>query len=605
MPIYRITGPDGRVYRLEGPEGSTPEQALERVRAMAGGGAPPAVQDAAGGPGGGGLGLPQPQGPAGPPAGRSVPLDNNGVPYDIPDVTGTRAPLPPDTSGSADYARDKQAERDRVAKMSMRDRITYGGQAPLHSLMLNIKQLGGDNVTGDVERLRGGTEGSGFAGGVANVASNIAMAAVPASGLQSLAGKGLARVAPKLPKTVQSILAAAGASGAMDAATNPVGEGETRAGNAGLAAATGGAVDAGMRGVAKVGGGLFTPNGDAKKLLSEGITPPLTTSTNSKVGKAVGRATEVFAGALDESKAPSRVRADQQTVAALIRRADPSINLGSKVDARSAAAVPEDVLSAKFDQLLSGKRVQVDNVFATRARRVIDTARGAQQESKDLAHAVLNRHFTPGARWSASSFQKEISKQFSDEVDNLVNANDPIKARAGRILRDVQPVVRQLRDRNLTRAGVNPSELRRLEEGWETAMRLQGASGAKVMSDELTASDLNRAVQKASSTRRFARGEAPNQDLTDTATRLIDKGRTGNPVFNQTIRGVGGLAGYGAAFTAGGPMGPAALFLASRAVQSEPGHKFLLGQYAKQRAMAEAIRRTGGAAVQQTFDTED
>lgn len=35
MPTFRITGPDGKVYNVTGPEGSTPEQALERVKAQA------------------------------------------------------------------------------------------------------------------------------------------------------------------------------------------------------------------------------------------------------------------------------------------------------------------------------------------------------------------------------------------------------------------------------------------------------------------------------------------------------------------------------------------------------------------------------------------
>ena len=34
MPTFKVTGPDGKVYRVTGPEGSTPEQALERVKSQ-------------------------------------------------------------------------------------------------------------------------------------------------------------------------------------------------------------------------------------------------------------------------------------------------------------------------------------------------------------------------------------------------------------------------------------------------------------------------------------------------------------------------------------------------------------------------------------------
>jgi kynureninase len=56
----------------------------------------------------------------------------------------------------------------------------------------------------------------------------------------------------------------------------------------------------------------------------------------------------------------------------------------------------------------------------------------------------------------------------------------------------------------------------------------------------------------------------------------------------------------------GGPAGPAALWAASRGVQSERGHKFLLGQFGGQKAMADIIRKyaPGGAAIQQSLDTE-
>jgi hypothetical protein len=271
-----------------------------------------------------------------------------------------------------------------------------------------------------------------------------------------------------------------------------------------------------------------------------------------------------------------------------------------------AQAAPTQVQDA-YSRILARKFVRVDNKFADRARRLVDTADGQRQQAKDIAHATLADWFAPGTnqmpkRYAARNFQSKLAPNFDKAISNLERSSDPDRLAAGQILRKVQPLVKELRDRSLQTQGVDPKVLRQLDEAYETAMRLRDASAASVKRSGVTATDINRAVQKGSTKTQFASGEAPNQDLTDVAADLIDRGRVGNAIFNLGVRGVG----YGSAFAGGGPAGPAALWAGSRAVQSEPGHKFLLGQYKSQKNLADLIRKfaPGGAAIQQSLDTD-
>lgn len=608
MPTFKITGPDGKVYRVTAPEGTTPEQALERVRAMA---APapqaPAVGAPAALPEGAGAPAAPPMAPGSPPAGAAPQAPPQ--PFDVPTPENMANPLPPASAEemSAQVAAQREAEKRRMAEQDFRTRLNYGGAQPLRSLTLSLQQLMGQDKTADVERDRGGMEGAGLPGMAGSVAGNIAMLAGPAGAAQTGLTNALTKVAPKLPAALRAALGAAGSAGALESVTAPVGEGETRLGNAATAAATAGALDAGLRGAGKLITQPFKPNVDAEQLFKEGITPPLTTATDSKVGRGLGRITEVFSTAVDESKAPSRVRADQQTVAAMVRRATPPgavpptpAQVGSNI--RQIAQQAPDQVQDAYSRILAQKFVRVDNQFASRARRLVDTADGQRQQAKDIAHATLADWFTPGKRYAARNYQSKLSPNFDKAISNLERSSDPDRMAAGAILRKVQPLVKGLRDRNLQAQGVDPKVLRELDEAYETAMRLRDASAASVKRSGVTATDINRAVQKSSTKAQFASGEAPNQDLTDVAADLIDRGRVGNAIFNLGVRGVG----YGSAFAGGGPMGPLALLAGSRAVQSEPGHKFLLGQYGGQKKLAELLRKfaPGGASIQQSIDTD-
>jgi hypothetical protein len=592
MPTFLITAPDGKQYRVTGPEGSTAEQAMARVR---GGGAPPAAQEGTGGPPQAAPVQPMPPAPAAAPTPQ---------PFDVPTAENRASPLPPEppevTAGRV--AEERKAAATSMEGKGWREKLNYGGTQPIRSLVQNVKQLAGQDVTRDIERSRGAMEGAGLPGMAGNVAGNIAMLGAPAGAVQKAIQT--APLISKLPAALAAATGAAGSAAAVEGLTSPVGEGETRGGNMAMAGATAGVLDAGLRGLGKGATRMFTPNADARKLLAEGVTPPLSTATDSKIGKGLGRVTEVMSTAVDESKAPSRIRADQQTVASMVRRADPTgnVNLPPGADIRSVTAAVTDNLDREYKTALAKMFVRVDNQFAGRARRIIDTTQGAQQESKDIAHGVLAQYFRPGNRIAARNFNSRIAPDFDKEITNLANSNDPVKQRAAKILREVQPTVRALRDRNIAAQGGDVVALHKLDDAYATAMRIKDASAASGQRTGTTAKNLNESVRQGSTKTQFARGEARDQDLTDTAADLVDKGRVGNPWFNMGIRG----AGYGLAGVGGGVPGLAAAWAAARGVQSEAGHRFLLGQYGWQNKLADGIRRyaPGGAAIQQSLDTE-
>ena len=593
MPTFLITAPDGRKFRVTGPEGSTAEQAMARVRGIS---APPALQEGVGGP--------QQAVPGQPPV-QGAPAAPTPQPFDVPTPENRANVLPaePPEVTAARVAEERKAAAASMEGKSWREKLSYGGTQPIRSLVQNVKQLAGQDVTRDVETSRGSMEGAGLPGMAGNVAGNIAMLGAPAGAAQKVIQT--APLISKLPAALAAMVGAGGSAAAVEGLTSPVGAGETRGGNMAMAGATAGVLDAALRGAGKLVTKAFTPNADAKKLIAEGITPPLSTATDSKIGKGLGRVTEVLSTAVDESKAPSRVRADQQTLASMVRRADPTgtlkIPLGS--DIRSVTSAVTDNLDNEFKTALAKKFVRIDNQFIGRARRIIDTAQGTQQESKDIAHGVLVQYFKPGAKPAARNFNARIAPDFDKEIANLANSNDPVKQRAAKILREVQPTVRALRDRNFAAQGGDVAALHKLDDAYATAMRIKDASASSGQRTGTTAKNLNESVRQGSTATQFARGEARDQDLTDVAADLVDRGRVGNPWFNLGIRGLG----YGSAgMLSGGPVGPAALWAASRGVQSEAGHKFLLGQYGLQSKIADAIRKyaPGGAAIQQSLDTE-
>lgn len=600
MPTYRITGPDGRAYKVTAPEGATPEQALERVRAVAGGSAPPPpAQDASGQPAAGGpVGAPMPAPPA-PQAGQqqypqlgpqdTVPRGAGGVPYDIPI---DQPPLPPESpeETAQRMAQAREEEKQRMEKMSFRERLNYGGASPLRALSQTMRQFGGENIDQDVERSRGAMSGAGGAGFLGSFLSNAALTAAPAGGAQMKLAQGIGKVAPKIPALLRQALSAATVGAGMEGATNPTGYDETRVGNMAKAGATAGLMDAGMRGVGKLISQPFKPNADAEVLLKEGITPPLSHGTDSKVGQGLGKLSETVTTFIDSNAAPSRRRADEQTLAAMVRRATPAgrTPVAATPDIRSAAANVSDTVSDEYKSVLARKFVKVDSQFATRARRLVDTSDGDNKATKDLAHEVLAKHFRTGVRRAARNFQGKTGPNFEQDIKNLEKSSDTDKMAAAAILRRVQPLVRELRNRELGKQGVAPTVLNKLDEAWEVAKRLEDTSAVSEKSVGIGATELNKAVQRGSTAHRFARGEAPSQDLTDVASRLIHPKEKGNTLYNLAVRG----GAYGASTLAGGPLvGPAALWGAAQAVQSEPGHKMLFGRYAAQKALADFLRK--------------
>ena len=605
MPTYRITGPDGKKYKVTAPEGTTPEQALERLRSAVGGGAATpatALQNASGTPQTGGpVPTPTPAPAAAPTpqeqypqlgAQDTIPRDAQGVPYDIPQVNDTRPPLPQRTP-EEEQARMEglfNRERARMEGKPFLERMQYGGVAPIRALTETMRQFQGEDIDAEVESSRGAMKGAGGAGILGSVLGNAAMTAVPAGGAQMKIAQGLGKAAPVLPHFLRQALASGVVGAGMEGAMNPTGHGETRGGNMAKAGATAGIMDMVLRGAGKVISAPFKPNKDAQALLDEGITPPLSHGTDSKIGQGIGKTSETVTTFLDSNAAPSRQRADAQTMAAMVRRATPlgKTPVDAAGDIRGIAASTSDAISDEYKTVLAKKFVKVDPQFATRARRIIDTSDGDNKATKDIAHETLVKHFRTGVRRAARNFQRKTGPNFEQDIRNLEKSSDTDKLAAAKILRKVQPLVRELRNRELGRQGVDPKVLNRLDDAWEVAKRIEDASAASEKSIGVGATELNKAVQKNAPKHMFARGEAASQDLTDVASRVIHPKEKGNTLYNLAVRG----GAYGAAGLAGGPLvGPPALWLAARGIQSEPGHKLLLGQMPLQKALAGILRK--------------
>lgn len=148
--------------------------------------------------------------------------------------------------------------------------------------------------------------------------------------------------------------------------------------------------------------------------------------------------------------------------------------------------------------------------------------------------------------------------------------------------------------RNELKQGGSPQNLadleryEALETPWKNFLRVQNAGArAAAPKGEFSAKELKKSVQKFSTDRQLARGEAPLQDIADIGIDTLGQ-KTRYPGFIEKSLAWGGLG-------AGGLLGslPAAVAVmgGARALASKTTQKGLMGQLDSQKTLAEYLRQ--------------
>src|SRR6185369_5676233 len=307
MPVFEVTSPDGRKFRVTGPEGSTQEQALQQIQSQY------KPEDA-----------PKP-----------LALGRDRLDQDI-----------------ADTAKD----------FSGPSKFMVGAAGAINSAAMRLKQLLGRELTPeDIQGLREykaleKASGAAVAGDVGmNVLATLNPGAALYRGGAAVAGKVLLGV---LAKPV----GAAVSGGAITAATQPTMEGETGLGNAGMGAAFSTAADVATRGAARVAQPIVQSPA-VQKLVGEKVIPTL--------GQASGGLVNRIEQALESVPVVGwmitggRNRAVKELDEAAIRKALPEGTTEQIKAGRAGIERAEDILDTAYDSAyskLTGK-VKIDTPF--------------------------------------------------------------------------------------------------------------------------------------------------------------------------------------------------------------------------------------------------
>lgn len=426
--------------------------------------------------------------------------------------------------------------------------------------------------------------GGNVAGSVAQMANPLGAAAGRAGG--ALMGARMARATAANPA-----LAAALAGGAQGFVLNP-GEGDGFADQmlgkveeAGKSAVLGGALSKVTRAIASPLTGMFKATPEAEALFRQGVNPTLQQGAAGSMGKFIGGLTS---GALDV-----KGRQRDEIGNAMLRKITKGQQELPGGTGREFFEAGQDAMDRGYSSLWGGKKV---NLSPSAVQKVLDevgkvpkSGRGSREA--DLARALMVNRLgpnpMPNQRLNYDTFASEIRNKITR--DAFTEAGD---------VRDRMLAGREVLDNLVTLKNLSPDEtatlqnlnlrnfdLKRLEEAVRGAA--SGQEGVSVRS--LAAAYGNRANEARSMGNTTAEelinpaarvmGNTPNQDMARTAWQAVKK--MGVPAVGA---GLAGGAGAGAAVAAA-PIGISLLG------QTGPGAKALLGQYGKQKVLADILRK--------------
>ena len=489
--------------------------------------------------------------------------------------------------------------KEEAKSRSVPTQMLAGAGTALDNAAMRLKQL----VTGlapedeaRVEANRGLTStGAGLTGAVAG---NIGLLAAPGANLQMAATNLAARF---LPALIAPTVGAGVTGGAIAGATNPVLTGESEFANMGLGFLGGALGDVAARGLARVAQPL-TRSSEVNKLVREGVipSPGQAAGSNSFLGRVEQKLQSLpLVGDIIKR---GRERATEEFNLAAISRALPKDDKGVVTKAgRAAIDKADEVLGSAYDKVYSGITVKPDRQFLQEVVSIkknpdLSLPKELQGRFDEIIrNQVLSR--VKGGEIKGLLAQR-IDSQLGTLARRYTSDLDADKRVLGLAFREAQKSFKGLVERS---AGPEVADtIKGLNSNYANLLRVERAAASQGAKDGVfSANQLSSAVKaldKSSNKNAFARGSAVMQDLSDAAKNVL-----GDTVPNSgtTDRLLMGLAagGIGANEYFGGPE-YLSMLAAAPLLYSRAGSRYLLGDYAGQQAVAEALRKTAPYASQ-------
>ena len=410
--------------------------------------------------------------------------------------------------------------------------------AALVQLGANVTGIGADAVNqriSDVEKqyqtARNAAGSEGF--DPLRMAGNIAMTA-PVGGAASM------------PASFAGRVGIGALQGAGFAALQPVTEGdfaEEKASQIGTGAVVGGVMAPVVGAAARLISPKASVNPDVKALQQAGVRPT--------IGQALGG----HAARLEEKMQSLPIMGDAITAAhgrgveqlnrAVLNRAIAPI--GGKVTETGQEGLRQvrTQLSAAYDNLLPKMSVNtlddsfVSNVANLRSMVSSLPAREAKQFD-DLLMREIEGRIAPNGVLSANNL-KQAQAAIREKSITFSKSNDAYQAELGRAFRQLGDELKTLVERS------NPQyakELNAINKGWSVYERAKLAS-QYANAEKFTPAQLQRAVKSQDITkgkRAFTEGQAPLQDLSDAAVRVMKNRTPDSGTATRLMYGGGALA---------------------------------------------------------------
>lgn len=504
MPVYTLQGPDGKTYKVEGPEGATEEQLGAFIKSA-------------------GVGSTPQQGPQPSAIGVGEKIGQ-----------GLRDPIDAGAQLLTHVLPDSVVQAGNKFNNWLADKT---------GLVAKLPEGGVDQQIADQEkdyqsrRMAAGESGMDGWRAVGNIASpaNLAVGAV---------------AAPARGASLMARLLSGGASGAAMGVAQPVTEGDfwtEKTKQAGIGAATGGVVS----GVAAAAGRVINPNTrqNVKTLLDEGVTPTPGQILGGRWQVAEDKLTSV--PVLGDAIANSRSRGLDEFNKAAYARALAPVNGSVPAEAgRDAVASVRTQLADAYDNLLPKLTFAPDQQFTAELTNLRNLVSGLPKQQAERFENILQTQLT-GKSTPAGLMSGESLKQVESELGRLsrgLRGDASFDNRElGSAVGELQNLIRQ----NLQRS--NPQyadELAKINSGYANYARIRDAASRQGSAEgRFTPAQLSAAVRGQDRTvgkRAFSEGDALMQDLSDAGKDVLASKYPDSGSIGRLLMGIGTAGGVGA-----------------------------------------------------------
>lgn len=418
-----------------------------------------------------------------------------------------------------------------------------------------------------------------------DIGMNVLATAVPGAGIQSAATNLAAKAAPSfLAPTVGAAATGAG----LAAATEPVLEGESRAEKAAMGALGGAAGDVVGRGLSRVVQPIRQSK-DVQKLVSEGIvpTPGQAAGAKSFLGRFEQRLESL--PILGDIITKGRTRAIEELNRSAINRSLPE---GRQIQAIGRKAIEEadQIFDDAYRSVLSGGNVKLgtgldDALSRVKANQDVFLTDAEEVALGKLVDQIKKRVPENGV----------VSGEMAKGMDSFLGKVARERAKDGAFADGVRELKRELRVSVAEGLGGERSKILKDIDfkyaNFNRILRASGATGSKdgIFSPEALQSSV-RAMDK--SKKGFAKGTSLMQDLSEPAVDVLGRSVADSGTAGRALVGVGLLGAGGAANEYYGGPGYLTALAAAPLLYSRMGSRYMIGDYAGQKSLAELARQS-------------